>query len=407
MRTVSAVILICLGLLLAGADDPYRAQIDAATANAADLLRSDISQVPITSQLTIGQFIERTGSEEQFLAALRRAQQVGDPRWLDPEKQVCQVKLEIPGAQVIELLREIAFEQGNRSPVPVEALDTRLQPLRERSFVATGSSINPAKATGLRPRELSIAWAGVNEEARRRAVADATDAAVKDVLQNINAIRLDDDTTVSDAMRSDEVRQTVVQWIASRPVRSVQFHDDLHVEVTLAVPPAELFDILRAAVRRDQELKWDAARAEFLKRAPTAIGRAKANARATARVIVPAQPPEWVDRNTQIDATATASAAGEKLMSKTAAESKAIEELRAKVNRLSLAPGLSIGEAAERNKAVQQAVDNAMVRVRVAKIEWLADGRASAKVVLDSQRLWEELRQMPTDALTDTSRDSH
>src|SRR5689334_13538909 len=107
-------------------DASDRAQIAAASGNAIESLRQDLegrSIDPGSSDLTIGEFLNRTDGRERFAKTLRRAEQIGGPRWVDD--QTCQVTLEIEGARVVQTLSEIAASAGDRTPMPADVLDKK------------------------------------------------------------------------------------------------------------------------------------------------------------------------------------------------------------------------------------------------------------------------------------------
>src|SRR4051812_2390365 len=65
-----------------------RAQIAAASSNALESLRQDLEGRtidPSASGLTIGEFLNRTDGRERFTKSLRRAEQIGGPRWVNDQ----------------------------------------------------------------------------------------------------------------------------------------------------------------------------------------------------------------------------------------------------------------------------------------------------------------------------------
>src|SRR5947207_3320961 len=73
-------------------------QVAAATAQAVQSLKSQITALPIARNLTVQELLDRTGGEDEFVSALERSEQIGAPRWID--EHTCQVKLEISGDRV-------------------------------------------------------------------------------------------------------------------------------------------------------------------------------------------------------------------------------------------------------------------------------------------------------------------
>src|SRR5678810_191648 len=78
------------GRVNATLEPPDRAdQISAATTNAVDKLYADIAQERLTPQLSVGQFLDLKSGRDRLVQSLRRADQIGGPRWLD--QQTCQI----------------------------------------------------------------------------------------------------------------------------------------------------------------------------------------------------------------------------------------------------------------------------------------------------------------------------
>src|SRR5688500_2188758 len=97
-----AFVFILAASVLAGsarAQDRRRDQIQAAHADALAGVVDDIRSARIQPDLTVGQFLDRTGGEERLRAAVQRgAQQIGAIRW--PNYETCQVQLEVSGGDV-------------------------------------------------------------------------------------------------------------------------------------------------------------------------------------------------------------------------------------------------------------------------------------------------------------------
>src|SRR4051812_49427949 len=89
------VTVICAGSVLAG-DGSRRAQIAAATADAQAALEHDVLAAPITSELSVDQFVQRTHSTDAIAKVVRRAEQIGGARW--PDEHTCQVRMELSGS---------------------------------------------------------------------------------------------------------------------------------------------------------------------------------------------------------------------------------------------------------------------------------------------------------------------
>src|SRR5436309_9677177 len=75
-----------------------RDQIAAATGRALEALRGQVSAESLGPNLTVQDLLDKTNGSKKLMQTLRRAQQIGGPRWLDA--QTCQVRLEIGGPMV-------------------------------------------------------------------------------------------------------------------------------------------------------------------------------------------------------------------------------------------------------------------------------------------------------------------
>src|SRR5438552_365432 len=91
-----------------------RDQIAAATGRALEALRAQVAAAPIGPNLTVQDLLDKTNGTRRLMQTLRRAQQIGGPRWLD--SQTCQVRLEIAGPVVAKALYNIAAHD-NRTPI--------------------------------------------------------------------------------------------------------------------------------------------------------------------------------------------------------------------------------------------------------------------------------------------------
>src|SRR5689334_9358566 len=92
-------LVCCLAAAATHAQDRRRDQIQAAHTDALASMMDQVRGAKIQNDLTVGQFLDRTGSEPRLRLALRRdAQQLGATRWPNPD--TCQVQLEASGRDV-------------------------------------------------------------------------------------------------------------------------------------------------------------------------------------------------------------------------------------------------------------------------------------------------------------------
>lgn len=399
LALVITVSLTFATTLRAQVDDARRDQVEAATSTAVAALREAIAQNPIGRNVTVQDLLDRTKGGKKLTETLQRAQRIGGPRWADD--QTCQVRLEIAGSRVAGALVQIAASDPDRSPVPANVLAVRLSDWNKRTFSATGTSTGAAEIEHVRPRDESDAWSAVGDDARRAAVENAKQDAVNKAIDSVAPIKLPDGRPAGEALASPASRERLSTWLAQRPVTEVEFQDDLQVALSLATPPMEFYQALRSAVDvkgASDDAAWAPVREEFERRAGSSVGRAAvattatnpANALRPASVELPAIPPAWT--NDQVDADGTAPAGTSKLKSARVAEADAAENLLAELEKLPLAPGQTVGDAARDNPRVRSALARAVKRARPSKVDYGNDGSVRVHVVMNLRDLWDELR---------------
>jgi hypothetical protein len=373
-----------------------RAQIAAATANAFVNLRKDVERNWITPVLTVGDFVQRAGGENALRTAVKQAEQIGGPRWIDD--QTCQIQVEINGEQIARALVKIAADDP-RHMMSAEEVERRLSSWGRRSFSGTGTSIAANRVQEVRPLGL-ISWRGVDDASRISAILAARDNAVQRVLDELRSTRLDPTMTVGDVLAGHPpVADHVAALLRNRPVTSIQFKDDLQVLYTLSVSRRELVEaFLDSAKQAGLELPADATQqklhAQFRQDITSTTGTAVAKSSQTAANsaqpnLVPAQPPAWVFE--QIDAAGSAKFRSSLLLTKRAAEDTAADAIRAKLLSMQLSTDATVGQAVERDPGIRAAVDRAISRVRVYKVDYDPDGSVSVKMMLDPRELWADL----------------
>jgi hypothetical protein len=104
---------------------------------------------------------------------------------------------------------------------------------------------------------------------------------------------------------------------------------------------------------------------------------------------LPAQPPDWVVR--QLDAEGSAQTPGRSLQAQRAAQDQAIQNLRSKIGALPLSDGLTVADAAKADQRIAGAIDRAMFRARVYKVDFDPDGRVTVRVGLEARDVWDEI----------------
>jgi hypothetical protein len=389
--------------------DARRAQVDAAVFNAVEGLYREVTRSPVTGAVTVGELVERVGGRAELIRALQGAQEIGGPRWLDD--QTAQVRLEISGSRVRQVVLQMAASNPRKTPVNADALAALLADWDRKTFGAVGTSTGAAGVVELRPTAEDPAWAGVPEQARRDAIAAARTDAGRRVIDGVRQVELKQGVTVGQVMEraGSPVAGALDRYLADRPVTGVQFRQDRQVEVGLSVPGEELAGVIRGAVEgmKDPQLAavdWNGVTGQIVRAVGQGTGVATAGGAVrrepdagvaqvapSATVRIPAEPPEWVWR--QVDADASAKGGESALKCARAAERAAGEKLRAQVDALPLG-GMTIGEAGTRDPRVADAVGRGVARARVYKSDYQADGTATVYVSLELRDVWEQLRQL-------------
>lgn len=379
-------------------DDPRRVQIEAATERAVDRLRADIGAARITPNLTVDDFLRRTASSDELRKVLQESQQIGGPRWIDD--QTCQVQLESSGDTVAAALVSIARAKPDRSPLPAEVLAHELRGWKSRSFAATGESMTAERVQVVRPVRVG-AWNAIGDDIRRQAVAAAREDAVRRALDSVRTIGISNGQTIDDVLARPAVSRQMKQWFESRPVKMITYTEQLQVDLTLSAPADEAFDALLNAMQRagDVRLPQDEAgltrlRTEFVQRMASPDGRATVsrpagNAAPGQSLELPPQPPDWITR--QLDADGATRPAGKPLATQRVAQDRAMDSLRSQIGKLALTDELTIDQASKIDPRIDEAVNRALVRARVFKVEYDSDGSVHVRMTLDARVVWDEI----------------
>ena len=372
-------------------------QLAAARADALRALHRDVLAAPLTPETSVGQFLTRVGETDRLLDRLRNAEQRGGTRWRND--QTCEVLLEIPGADVADVLSRVAADHPRDAGVTPEALQRGLNELRRKTFSAVGASVGAKDLTRLRPDDPTGPWCNVCDAERRDALTAAKANAVARVIESLRPVDMGSGKELNRALDVPEVANDVREWVASRPVTGVEFRDDLELRLTLSAPPEELWPVLQQSLIRnhlgpptDDPAAWDRLRREVIREAAPAVGRSVATpdkdaARTKPAARVPRDPPRWVAQ--QIDVDGSAQGAG--LKTARHAEADALAKLRAKIDALPLEGGTTLGDAARADPKVEQAVARAVRRAPTLKVDYGEKGTVKVRVTLVLEQLWREL----------------
>ena len=393
----ASIVLLCCCTLFGqqNAQDP---QVAAAMADAVDNLQRQVLAASITPKLTVHNLIDRIGGLDQLRQSLRAAEQIGGTRWLD--EQTAQVRLLIDGGSVARTILQIAQANPSKSPLPPAVLQKHLAGWSQREFSAIGTSTASGDVQRLRPPPGNRAWWSVGDEQRRNALLAARDSAIARVLDSLRPIQLDTDRTLEQALAVPEVSDAMHKWLASRPMRSVEFDDDQSVRLELAASPGEIWQALKSALELQKQVPvasgpaaWDHLQDQAIARVAPAVGRGvvpppPATA-GPAPFLLPPEAPSWATRRAEAEATAPAH--GPKLRTARAAEALALENLRNQINALRLTGDTTLADAARRSPRIDEAVSRALRRARPYKVDYLPKDAVRVHVSLNLADLWAEM----------------
>ncbi len=381
--------------------DRRQEQVQAATANGAAALREQILRMQLTREVQVRDLVDKTRTADRFAAMLEGASPVGGPRWVD--EQTCQVKLEISGSAVAGFIQTAARENPDTVPVRPAALAARLPVINRMKFSAVGSSAGGATIENARPHYSAGKWSEINEHARRQAVAAAQANAVNAVIESLRPVPLRDTVLLGDAMKRPVVVDRVRSWLSHQPVTKIEFLTDLKVSVTVTLSPKTLARVVKSATAADAEfardfgaIDWEKVKASVEQTSDFVVGTATAAGAPPSTlpaVVLPLQPPEWVDQ--QLTAEATAHAKSSQLKTGHAAESDAIGKISEQFLSLRLGGSTTLGDAAKSDPHLAGAVERVMRLAHTDKTDYQLNGDVRVKVSLDLHDAWDELRGSP------------
>ncbi|HZL34443.1 MAG TPA: hypothetical protein VFC78_03975 [Tepidisphaeraceae bacterium] len=409
MRWILAILLCGLTFASARAgqalperqNEARKAQVSAAANDAADSLRREVLAAKLVGGMSVEDFITLTGSQQQLDDTIRSADQIGGARWLDG--QTVQVRRELRGRKLVTTLLAIAVRHPQSLPVPLATFRNRLNTtLYSRTFSATGSSTSSAAAGALRPDPSQGAWRKVSDPSRREAIDSARKNAVDHVVDSLKPLQLDSGRRLDEFLALPIIGDPLRAWLAARPVRSIQFMDDLEIRLTLAATPQELWPNLRTNMEKQSalpvpraRLAWEHLRKQVEARMAPAIGTALAKAPAPATgpaVQLPAQAPAWIDGAAE-GTGVSPPVGGNKLKTARAAEGIALAQLRGKLNALPLPGKLTLGDAADKDPRIKDSLSRILNNAHIAKVEYDTPmpGWVRVQMSIDLQTAWTEL----------------
>ena len=431
----------------AGQSERHRL-VAAATESGLDRLQRKIEAEFITHDLTVGDLLGKlpAGSRAQLRAMLAAAPQVGGPRF--PVPGTAEVQLQVRSSDVADFLVKLSVEAGEGAPIDPAELGRLLRNWRGISFHATGGSAASDIAPGLRlpPEKMPASWKAVTEENRQLTVTRAQGDAITKLIDLVRPIEVmrdvpDPDAATPESTGAGEGKKdgeserpkpkplilgTVLKstmeeearaYLSSQPYSTMQYGEDREVEVRLAVEPEAWLEQLRVSMSRPElglpripEEEWKRFSGEFSRTLDT-VDCERVTGRATApdpvenptAFALPERPPEW----TRLPLTAQATAkfdpaargrefASRRLAAGGEARVAAREELRARLDALTLAEGQTLGQIAQINPAVAAALDTAAANATVTRTNYGVDA-ATAHVSLNPVGLWQTLQRFAAD----------
>jgi hypothetical protein len=381
----------------AGAPGATKSQLDAATIDARGSLQQDILSFPLTAELSVQQFIDRTpGGSEEVSKVVQNAQHRGGTRWTTD--QTCEVRLEVSGDDVALAIRPILSSFPGKLPAPRDALEKGLHELTGRTFSAVGKSTETSNLFRLRPGAKTEVWRNVPEAERHEAILTAKSNAVAHVIQSLRPVPIGGNSTLDDGFNVPEVGAEIRDWIGGRPVTEVEFGDDLGVTLTLSAPPEELWPVVQSALighhlgpPPSDTRSWDQIRAAVLHDAAPAQGRSFATPThpqdVPANAALPQAAPEWATRQLQTEADAE----GSGLKAARIAEIVAQQRLRVQIDALPLNGTTTLGQAAKVDPRVARAIDNVLRRAPTSTVDYQRRGFVKVRLSLDLEVVWRAL----------------
>jgi hypothetical protein len=235
---------------------------------------------------------------------------------------------------------------------------------------------------------------------RRHALLAARDNAVHRLIESLKPIELPGGKTLGQALADSKANKELEHWLMGRPVKSVDFGDDLIVHLTLDVTADSLWPVLRSVLTHQKDVPPPATEAQWAKlgaevathladatgtgviqpNAPPAVGN---------NINLPAQPPDWTNR--LAEAEATSNNHGGRLHTSRNAEDLALEKLRRQIEDLPLSPGTTLAAAAQHDPRIEKAITKAMRRAKPVEVSYGKNGSATVRVALQLSDLWAEL----------------
>jgi len=232
-----------------------------AEADAYRKLAETIKGLEINSETYVRDFVTESDVIESELDKFIKGVRLGQVRYYDDG--LCEVDAEVTVAKVIEELKQLKTRHYQGGRVVGTDFDQMEQRIEKKIIQVTGSGaprpdlppdlpdgvdevITPAEPA---PRTASYPgiWRAVPPQAKLMAVQAARRDAQRKLLERILGVRIKSDTYVRDFVtESDEIRaQANGLVVGSEETKRYFHHDELIVEVTMAVPTEQVVRSIR------------------------------------------------------------------------------------------------------------------------------------------------------------------
>ncbi|HEY0008951.1 MAG TPA: hypothetical protein VGB55_09525 [Tepidisphaeraceae bacterium] len=382
-----------LGLLVTAAfarGDVAPIQVRAAEEAARYDLRNQILAVQIAPGVSVRDLSDQNPGALRVDQMVDAARPVGGLRWI--ERDVVQVQLQVPAAQLMERLAAIPPAERDPRVTPRE-LERLNRDWARRSFSATGQAIPPARLASLVTMVSAPNWQSVGPADRAATAQKAHSAAAVSIVDRGSAIQTEGRVTLADRFSVPEARRKLIDWASSLPATRVTLNSDRQMEVSLYVDKEGLGSQLQSML--PPELMNESKNREALAAGVAAmpvimIGRAEVTAADAPHPRGGFSIPV-IQRDQPINAEASSPLVQNRLRTARIAEAAARAALLEKLRALPLEDGRSLAQALEQDPPRMERLQTVADRARVYQVDYQADGSATVKVTVDPAELADEL----------------
>jgi hypothetical protein len=243
---------------------------------------------------------------------------------------------------------------------------------------------------------------------REKRVADAVENAVNALFEDLSKQQVFGKVTVRDLLiRTDSVDSFLATLRGADQIGGPRWVGEESVQVRLAVSgPVVVTSLVtiandakdRSPVKPDELTPLMAG---WAGRTFSAVGVSTGPSQATPKVQVvqagtpstqpiylPMNAPRWANQFMQADGKSAT--ANTRLRAARAAEVDAVANLRKQVEALEITGG-TLGELAKTDRQVEAAIERAIQRARLTKVDYLSNGGANVRASIDLNDLWREI----------------